>query len=154
MTVYRNLQEQVFENTKDIEQLQSNKHYTDQEIISLVDPVIDDKIANISSIETSDGSGSGAEIIIHPDGSVVLRTTNNLNSEHVLKSNYLSYEGEFLKYVEGRSDGSIYLYNLPKHTGTLALLEDLPANTGTLKIGNTVITEAQLQQLLQLIQNQ
>ena len=154
MTVYRNLQEQVFENTKDIEQLQSNKHYTDQEIISLVDPVIDDKIANISSIETSDGSGSGAEIIIHPDGSVVLRTTNNLNSEHVLKSNYLSYEGEFLKYVEGRSDGSIYLYNLPKHTGTLALLEDLPANTGTLKIGNTEITEEQLQRLLQLIQNQ
>ena len=151
MAVYRNLQEQVYENAKDIEQLQSNKHYTDEEIISLVDPVIDDKIANISRIETSDGAGSGAEIVIHPDGSVVLSTTNNLNSEHVLKSNYLSYEGEFLQYIEGRLDGPVYLYNLPKHTGTLALLEDLPANTGTLKIGNTEITEEQLQRLLQLI---
>lgn len=152
MAVYRNLQEQVFENTKDIEQLQSNKHYTDEEIISLVDPVIDDKIADISRIETRDVSGSGSEIIIHPDGSVVLSTTNNLNSEHVLKSNYLSYEGEFLEYLEGRSDGPIYRYTLPKHTGTLALIEDLPVNTGTLKIGNTEITEEQLQKLLQLIQ--
>ena len=151
MAVYRNLQEQVFENAKDIEQLQSYKHYTDGEIISLVDPVIDDKIANISSIETRDGSGNGAEIIIHPDGSVVLSTTNNLNSEHVQKSNYLSYVGEALEYIEGRSGGSVYRYTLPKHTGTLALIEDLPANTGTLKIGNTEITEEQLQRLLQLI---
>ena len=113
--------------------------------------MIDDKIADISRIETRDVSGSGAEIIIHPDGSVVLSTTNSLNSEHVLKSNYLSYEGEFLEYLEGRSGGSVYRYTLPKHTGTLALLEDLPANTGILKIGNTEITEEQLQKLLQLI---
>ena len=49
------------------------------------------------------------------------------------------------------ADGNTYSVKLPAKSGTLALLEDLPVNTGILKIGNTELTEEQLQKLLQLI---
>ena len=113
-TVYRNLQEQVYENAKDMEQLNTEKI-----------PNLENKTQNL----TSNG----------------VKTTVNANFE--VTGTIMLHEGLW------KASTNTYAY-LPDKTGTLALAEDIPVNNGILKIGNTEITEAQLQQLLQLIQNQ
>ena len=209
-TVYRNLQEQVYENAKDIEDLQTNK-VDSNEVVSIVTPVIDDKISKINTLSTNK-----ADLHVADTGYISLRTVNAYNSNEGEKVRGLSYYGNYLEYVqyEGLPD-STYKYTLPTKSGTLALVEDIPVNTGYIKahtiendaeknytttinlgsgnsgstlslqapgdngiatlelaneynqgstaikftadklvFGNTEITEQQLQQLLQLIQNQ
>ena len=209
-TVYRNLQEQVFENAKDIEQLQVNKVDSD-EVVSIVTPVIDEKISKINRLSTNK-----ADLHVSDTGYISLRTVNAHDSNVGERVRGLSYYGNYIEYVQYEGLGnSTYKYTLPTKSGTLALVEDIPANTGYVKahtiendaeknytttinlgsgnsgstlhleapgdngiatlelaneynqgstsikftadklvFGNTEITEQQLQQLLQLIQNQ
>ena len=177
-TVYRNLQEQVYENAKDIEDLQNtSKDKFD---------TLETKTQLITSDNVKTAVGGNFEVT----GTLML------------------HEGLW------KASTNTYAY-LPDKTGTLALVEDIPANTGNIKahtiendadknyktiinlgsgnsgstlhleapgdngigsidianeysqgstsikftadklvFGNTEITEQQLQQLLQLIQNQ
>ena len=196
-TVYRNLQEQVYENAKDIEELNN-------------------RITGINHIRT-DSSEVFAANDINNNGTVKFMTSNNFNDDKVPKIRYLMYLGEYFKYVYGDNSETdpVYRLKLPTKSGTLALVEDIPVNTGYIKahtiendadknyktiinlgsgnsgstlhleapgdngigsidianeynqgstsikftadklvFGNTEITEAQLQQLIQLIQNQ
>lgn len=146
-TVYRNLQEQVFENAKDIEDLQANK-VDSNEVVSIVSPVIDEKISKINTLSTNK-----SDLHVADTGHISMRTVNAFNSNDGEHVRGLSYYGDYLEYVqyEGLPD-STYRYDLPTKSGTLALVEDIPVNNGILKIGNTEITEEQLQKLLQLIQ--
>ena len=154
MAVYRNLQEQVFENAKDIEELQTNKVDSD-EVISMVTPLIEQKLREKHSIYFDDIDGTKASVHTTATGSVTLETRNSYNSEKVEKTRGLIYLGEYFEYHhEEKPDETFSTLKLPKKSGTLALVEDIPVNNGILKIGNTEITEEQLQQLLQLIQNQ
>ena len=209
-TVYRNLQEQVYENAKDIEELQANK-VNSEAVVSIVTPIIDDKISKINYLSTNN-----SDLHVSESGYISLRTANAYNPTGEQRVRGLSYYGDYIEYVqyEGLGD-STYKYDLPTKNGTLALVEDIPVNTGYIKahtiendadknytttinlgsgnsgstlsltapgdngiatlelaneynqgstsikftadklvFGNTEITEAQLQQLLQLIQNQ
>ena len=209
-TVYRNLQEQVYENAKDIEDLQANT-VNSEEVVSIVTPIIDDKISKINTLSTNN-----SDLHVAESGYISLRTVNAYNPTGEQRVRGLSYYGDYIEYVqyEGLGD-SAYKYYLPTKNGTLALVEDIPVNTGYIKahtiendadknytttinlgsgnsgstlsltapgdngiatleianeynqgstsikftadklvFGNTEITEQQLQQLLQLIQNQ
>ena len=126
-TVYRNLQEQFYENAKDIEEL-------------------NEKIENKNSISSRDAS------IDVSTGTIYLNTENAYNDDKVMKDRSLIYFGEYLSYWQREPNITYqYRYTLPTKSGTLALVEAIPVNNGTLKIGNTEITEEQLQKLLQLI---
>ena len=99
--IYRNLQEQVFENTKDIEELQQN-----------------------TSIEATRNLINQTYGIQDQDGATVI------NRQFIVKSQIAP-----LVYIAGITNigGDLYL-------------------NGKIQIGNTAITEEQLQKLLQLIQ--
>lgn len=140
--VYRNLQEQVFENTKDIEELQQN-----------------------TSTEATRNLINQTYGIQDQDGATVIKRQFIVNSPipgteivPLVAISGITYIGGDLELEKtlhcrnGKIKSSNHLINLPTKPGTLALLEDLPANTGILRIGNTEITEEQLQKLLQLIQ--
>ena len=92
-TVYRNLQEQVYENAKDIEDLQTNR-------VS----ILENKTQNL----TSDN----------------VKTTVNANLE--VTGTIMLHEGLW------KASTNTYAY-LPDKTGTLALVEDIPVNTGYIK---------------------
>ena len=214
-TVYRNLQEQVYENAKDIEDLQTNR-VDFNEVVSITNQIVDQKLREKRSIYSEDINGTKASVTTVPEGYVVLATKNSHNSENVEKNRGLIYLGEYFEYhYENEPDETFCTLKLPLKSGTFALVEDIPANTGYVKahtiendadknyktiinlgsgnsgstlhleapgdngiatlelaneyaqgstsikftadklvFGNTEITEAQLQQLLQLIQNQ
>ena len=92
-TVYRNLQEQVYENAKDIEELQTNR-------VSILE--------NKTQLITSDN----------------VKTTVGGNFE--VTGTIMLHEGLW------KASTNTYAY-LPDKTGTLALAEDIPANTGDIK---------------------
>ena len=160
-TVYRNLQEQVYENSKDIEDLQTNKVDSD-EVVSIVSPIIFRELTNKTGLFNSNSgiyvrSGRDKPGEETNGGNILFSTYNSFNDDKVDKLRKLIYMGEFFKYILGNDENdenNVYRLKLPTKSGTLALVEDIPANNGILKIGNTEITEQQLQQLLQLIQNQ
>ena len=115
-TVYRNLQEQVYENAKDIEELQkTSSTEATQNLIT----------------ETLNDYG----IINKPNNLQIDKSTIVENS-----------------FVVRPPVGTQY-YNLVDIFGDTYIKGELQL-IGILKIGNTEITEAQLQKLLQLIQNQ
>lgn len=210
-TVYRNLQEQVFENAKDIEELQTSQLDSGQ-IVSIVSPVIDEKIRENKSLYTPKSSIEVQDTGI--DGSIVFSTINTYNDDNSMKHRYIRFYGEYFDYIFGETQIPFKI-KLPTKSGTLALAEDIPVNNGYIKahtiendaeknyttkidlgsgnsgstlhleapgdngigsidianeysqgstaikftadklvFGNTEITEAQLQKLLQLIQNQ
>ena len=114
MAVYRNLQEQVFENAKDIEQLQQT---------------------------------ASTEVIQN----LITQTLNDYGIKY--KDNSTTIENQFV--VRSPSGASIVdLVTLFGHTyigGNLELDGILNCRNGHMKLGNTEITEEQLQKLLQLI---
>ena len=101
-TVYRNLQEQVYENAKDIEDLQTNR-------VS----ILENKTQNI----TSNG----------------VKTTVDKNFEVI--GTIMLHEGLW------KASTNTYAY-LPDKTGTLALVEDIPVNTGYIK-AHTIENDAE-----------
>ena len=221
-TVYRNLQEQVYENAKDIEELQVNKVNPD-EVVSIVSPIINRELTEKKNLFNSSSeicvrSGRDKPNEETNGGNILFSTYNSFNDDKVDKLRKLVYMGEFFKYILGNDENdenNVYRFKFPLKSGTLALVEDIPVNTGYIKahtiendadknytttinlgsgnsgstlsltapgdngiatlelaneynqgstsikftadklvFGNTEITEAQLQQLLQLIQNQ
>ena len=190
MAVYRNLQEQVFENAKDIEQLQQNtspeevkklatqavndmgiEHFDDNDTLKIT--AANNEVWGNFGIYHREGNDWNTVFTVNPRDLRILTPYNTI----VGKVEIYNPPGDMINvpllYVDGNvhigsldvdsnlaigkniiwpsDDGNIYSVKLPSKSGTLALLEDLPANTGTLKIGNTEITEEQLQRLLQLI---
>lgn len=123
MAVYRNLQEQVFENAKDIEALQ-------QTISTEVNP---EAVQNL-----------------------ITNTLNDYGIEYKaneLQLNKSTIIGDQL-VVKSPSSAVISLVNIFGTTyigGDLELDGTLNCRNGKIKVGNTEITEAQLQKLLQLI---
>ena len=188
MAVYRNLQEQVFENAKDIEKLKQDT--SPEEVKKLATEAVNDigiehfddtlKITAANNevwgnfaMYQREGNDWNAVFTVNPRDLRILTPYNTI----VGKVEIYNPSGDMINfpllYVDGIArigsldvdsnlkigkniiwpshDGNTYSVKLPAKSGTLALLEDLPANTGTLKIGNTEITEEQLQRLLQLI---
>ena len=137
-TVYRNLQEQVYENAKDIEELQTNK-VDSQEVVSIVSPIIDEKIRNKTSLDTSHSSIRVSDI--DNNGDVILETFNHYNDDKSLKHRTLVYMGEYFKYVLN-GENTEYTHKFPLKSGTLALVEDIPANTGYIK-AHTIENDAE-----------
>ena len=123
-TVYRNLQEQVYENAKDIEEL-------------------DNRITGINHIRTGSSEVSVANDIDH-NGTVKFMTLNNFNDDKVPKIRTLMYLGEYFKYVYGGNSETdpVYRFKLPTKSGTLALAEDIPVNTGYIK-AHTIENDAE-----------
>ena len=114
-TVYRNLQEQVYENAKDIERLQET---TSTQVTQ--------------NLITQTLSDYGIE--------------NKSNGLQLNKSTIVENQFVVRPFAEP-------IYPLVDIFGDTYIKGELQL-IGTLKIGNAEITEAQLQQLLQLIQNQ
>ena len=132
-TVYRNLQEQVYENAKDIEDLQANT-INSEEVVSIVTPLIDQKLREKTSIYSEDIDGIKASVNTALDGSVTLNTKNSYNSEKVEKTRGLIYLGEYFEYHYEREPNETFCtLRLPLKSGTLALVEDIPVNTGYIK---------------------
>lgn len=130
MAVYRNLQEQVYENAKDIKDLQANT-VNSEEIDSIVTPLIDQKLRKKTNIYTEDIHGIKAAVATGLDGSIMVITRNSHNSEKVEKTRNLVYEGEYFVYHhEDESDDTFSTLRLPLKSGTLALAEDIPGYDG------------------------
>lgn len=146
-TVYRNLQEQVYENAKDIEELQTNK-VDSNEVVSIVSPVIDEKISSIRDIHSNNSSILVRDILNeHPDGgNIIFTTINSYNDDKIPKTRNLIYMGEFFKYISGteieENENNTYRYRFPLKSGTLALVEDIPTNTGYIK-AHTIENDAE-----------
>lgn len=137
-TVYRNLQEQVFENAKDIEDLQVNK-VDSNEVVSIVSPVIDEKISKNTSLNTSYSSIRVSDVDYN--GDVIFETFNTYNDDKSLKHRTLVYMGEYFKYVLN-GENIEYTHKFPLKSGTLALVEDIPVNTGYIK-AHTIENDAE-----------
>ena len=190
MAVYRNLQEQVFENAKDIEKLKQDtspeevkklatevvngmgiEHFNDNDTLKIT--AANNEVWGNFGMYHHEGNDWNTVFTVNPRDLRILTPYNTI----VGKVEIYNPPGDMINvplfYVEGSArigslgvdsnldigknsiwpsdDGNTYSVKLPAKSGTLALLEDLPANTGILKIGNTEITEEQLQRLLQLI---
>ena len=149
MAVYRNLQEQVFENAKDIEKLKQDT--SPAEVKKLATEAVNDigieHFDNTLKITAANNEVWGNFGIYHREG-------NDWNSVFTVNPRdlrILTPYNTIVGKVEIYNPGDVNNFPLfyvdgIAHIGTL--------QTGTLTIGNTKITEAQLQQLLQLIQNQ
>ena len=213
-TVYRNLQEQVYENAKDIEDLQKTTapEVTQNLITETLNNYGIKHKTNELQIDTNT-SVEGTFVVRPPVGTIYHSLVDIFGPTYI--GDDLELEGT-LNCRNGQIKfGNDHLINLPEKSGIFALLEDIPANTGYVKahtiendadknyktiinlgsgnsgstlhleapgdngigsidianeysqgstsikftadklvLGNTEITEAQLQQLLQLIQNQ
>ena len=124
MAVYRNLQEQVFENAKDIEQLQQQLQAT----------VSTEVIQNLITQTLNDYG------IKYNANQLQLDKPTTVNDQFVVR------------YPSGTS--VVDLVNLFGRTFIREHLEldgTLNCRSGRMKLGNTEITEEQLQKLLQLI---
>ena len=124
MAVYRNLQEQVFENAKDIEQL--------QQIVST--DISTEAIQNLITQTLNDYG------IKYNANELQLDKPTSVNDQFIVR------------YPSGAS--VVDLVNIFGHTyigGNLELDGTLNCRNGKIKVGNTEITEEQLQRLLQLI---
>lgn len=118
MAVYRNLQEQVYENAKDIEELQKTVHVQPEVSQALITKTLNDY-----GIQDQDGA------------TVIER-------QLIVKSPIPGADIVDLVVIFGRT-----------YIGRDLELEGLlHCRNGKIKIGNTEITEEQLQKLLQLIQ--
>ena len=124
MAVYRNLQEQVFENAKDIEQLQE-----------IVQKTVSTEVIQNLITQTLNNYG-----IKYKDNELQLDKPTRVANELVVR------------YPAGTS--LVDLVNLFGRTyigDNLELQGTLNCRNGHIKLGNTEITEEQLQKLLQLI---
>ena len=137
-TVYRNLQEQVYENAKDIENLQTNK-VDSNEVVSIVSPIIDKKIKDNTVLGTGFSSVRASDV--NYEGSVIFDTFNSYNDDKVNKPRSLVYRGEYFTYVLAKENLE-YNLKFPTKSGTFALLEDIPANTGYIK-AHTIENDAE-----------
>lgn len=124
MAVYRNLQEQVFENTKDIEELQQTS--STEVTQNLITNTLNDY---------------GIE---YKDNALQLNKPTIVEEQLIVRSPIPGTEIVPL----------VSIFGITIIGGDLELDGLLHCRNGKIKIGNTEITEAQLQQLLQLIQNQ
>ena len=118
MAVYRNLQEQVFENTKDIEELQQT--VSTEETQNLITNTLNDY---------------GIEHEVNEFGDKLqLNKTTEVTGQFIVKSPIPGTEIAPLVTIFGVTDivGDLYV-------------------AGKIQVGNTAITEEQLQKLLQLI---
>lgn len=118
MAVYRNLQEQVFENTKNIEELQQQQSVSTEETQNLITNTLNDY---------------GIE---YKTDQLQLNKTTTVTGQFIVNSPISGTEIVPLVSIFGTTS-----------------MRDLYVD-GKIQVGNTAITEAQLQQLLQLIQNQ
>ena len=119
MAVYRNLQEQVFENAKDIEQLQQQLQET----------------ASTEAIQN-----------------LITQTLNGYGIKY--KDNVTTIENQFDVRSPIPGTEIVDLVNIFGRTyieGNVELDGTLNCRNGKIKVGNTEITEEQLQKLLQLI---
>ena len=121
MAVYRNLQEQVFENAKDIEQLQQQTSST-EEIQNLITNTLNDYGIKYKSNELQ------------------LDKPTILDKQFVVRSPAGTSIVDLVDIFGNTFIG-----------GNLELDGILNCHNGHMKLGNTEITEEQLQKLLQLI---
>ena len=121
MAVYRNLQEQVFENTKDIEELQQTA--STEVTQNLITNTLNDY---------------GIE---YKANQLQLNKPTIVEEQFIVKSPIPGTEIVPLVIINGTTIIG----------GDLELDGTLNCRNGKIKVGNTEITEAQLQQLLQLI---
>lgn len=119
MAVYRNLQEQVYENAKNIEELQQQEAVSTQETQNLITNTLNDYGINYNDI----------------DDALQLNKNTTVTGQFNVKSPVPGTE----------------IVPLVSIAGTTNIGRDLYIN-GKIQIGNTAITEEQLQKLLQLIQ--
>lgn len=138
-TVYRNLQEQVYENAKDIEELQNKESTIDEKIISVTTPIIDEKIMEKKSLYTQKSSIEVQDTGV--DGTIVFSTINTYNDDNLTKHRYIRFKGEYFDYIFGETQNPFKI-KLPTKSGTLALVEDIPVNTGYIK-AHTIENDAE-----------
>lgn len=126
MIVYRNLQEQVQKNKEDIEEILPKVNITGGKNITVADGKINlnNQVA-VNKLSILDENNYGLEISNKP-------LTTNIYTTYALDIKSELYHGEPV---------SIHLANAVEIKG------------GDLILGNTRITEAQLQKLLELIQD-
>ena len=124
MAVYRNLQEQVFENAKDIEQL--------QQIVST--DISTEAIKNLI-INTLNDYG-----IEYKANELQLQKPTSVDNQLVIRNP-----------AGGQLVDLVTIFGRTYIGGNLELEETLNCRNGHMKLGNTEITEEQLQKLLQLI---
>ena len=174
-TVYRNLQEQVYENAKDIEDLQTNRvsilenktqHITSDNVKTTVNEnfevtgtimlheglwkastntyaYLPDKTGTLALVEDiPTNTGYIKAHTIENDADKNYKTVINLGSGNSGSTLHLEAPGD-------NGIGSIDIANEYSQGST-----SIKFTADKLVFGNTEITEAQLQQLLQLIQNQ
>ena len=179
-TVYRNLQEQVYENAKDIEDLQANKVDSGQVNNLAKDAMKDYGIEYNNTtkklvfktpvtIENPDDTVHYPLVSILGETSILgnVGTTGNLSIHEALKVNRITTYGTEKNYqasiaIGDGNSGSTLSLEAPGDNGiaTLELANEYNQGSTSIKFtadklvfGNTEITEEQLQKLLQLIQN-
>ena len=122
MAVYRNLQEQVFENAKDIEELQQQQTSSTEQIQNLITNTLNDYGIKYNSNELQ------------------LDKPTTLDKQFTVRSPAGTLIVDLVDIF-----GNTYI------GGNLELDGTLNCRNGHMKLGNTEITEEQLQRLLQLI---
>ena len=170
---YRNLQEQVFENVKDIEKLKQDtspevvkklateavndmgiEHFDDNDNDTLKITAANNQVWGNFGMYHREGNDWNTVLTVNPRDLRILTPYNTIvgkveiyNPEDVINAPLFYVDGSArigslgVDYnldigknsIRPSDDGNTYSVKLPAKSGTLALAEDIPANTGYIK---------------------